>query len=48
MALDVSFMNIKKNVIFRTDSSGTTDSTPDGDEINPRTPTRLSNYETSS
>jgi hypothetical protein len=32
---DVSFMNIKKNVIFRTDSSGTADTTPNGDEINP-------------
>jgi hypothetical protein len=41
-------MNIKENVIFRTDSSGTAGTTPNGDEINPRIPARLSNYETSS
>jgi len=28
-------MNIKKNIIFRTDSSGTAETTPNGDEINP-------------
>lgn len=35
ITLDASFMDTKKNGVLRTDSSGTVDTNPNGDERNP-------------